>query len=57
MLKLAIFFFILSVVAGALGFTGVASGTRTIAKVFFFLALAAFLVIVVFGLLLGKLVF
>ena len=57
MLKLAIFFFILSLVAGGLGFTGVASGTRTIAKVFFFLALAAFLIIVIFGQLLGKLVF
>jgi uncharacterized membrane protein YtjA (UPF0391 family) len=56
-IKLAILFFVISLVAGALGFTGVASGTRTIAKIFFFIALAIFLVILVFGVLLGMLVF
>lgn len=35
MLKWALIFFLISVVAGALGFTSVASGTRTIARVFF----------------------
>ena len=57
MLKLAIIFFILSVVAGILGFTGIAKGARTIARVFFFIALAVFLTILVFGLMLGMLVF
>jgi uncharacterized membrane protein YtjA (UPF0391 family) len=56
-IKLAILFFVISLVAGALGFTGVASGTRTIAKIFFFIALAIFLVILIFGVLLGMLVF
>ena len=57
MLKLAILFFVISLIAGALGFTGVASKTRTVAKVFFFIALLIFLVIIVFGVMLGMLVF
>ncbi len=57
MLKWAIIFFVISVIAGWLGFTGVASKTRTIAKVLFFIALAIFLIVLVFGVMLGMLVF
>ncbi len=57
MLKWAIIFFVISLVAGFFGFTGVASGARTIAKVLFFVALAIFLIVLVFGVLLGVLVF
>lgn len=57
MLKWAIIFFIISLIAGFFGFTGVASGTRSVAKVLFFIALAIFLIVVVFGLMLGVLVF
>jgi uncharacterized membrane protein YtjA (UPF0391 family) len=57
MLKWAIIFFVISVVAGYFGFTGVASTTRTLAKVFFFIALAVFLIVLVFGVMLGMLVF
>lgn len=57
MLKWALLFFAISVIAGYFGFTGVASTTRTIAKVFFFIALLVFLVVVVFGVMLGMLVF
>jgi uncharacterized membrane protein YtjA (UPF0391 family) len=57
MLKLAIVFFVISLIAGFFGFTGVASTTRTIAKVLFFIALAIFLIVLVFGVLLGVLVF
>jgi uncharacterized membrane protein YtjA (UPF0391 family) len=57
MLKWAIIFFIISVVAGYFGFTGVASTTRSIAKVLFFIALAVFLIVLVFGVMLGMLVF
>ena len=57
MLKWAIIFFIVSLVAGFFGFTNVASGARGIAKVLFFIALAIFLVILVFGVMLGMLVF
>ena len=57
MLKLALLFFVISVIAGVLGFTDIARGTRTIAKVFFFIALAIFLIIIVFGVMPGMLVF
>ena len=57
MIKWAIIFFIISLVAGLFGFTGVAAGSRTIAKVLFFVALVIFLIVLVFGILLGMLVF
>jgi uncharacterized membrane protein YtjA (UPF0391 family) len=57
MLKWALIFFLISLVAGVFGFTGVASGARSIAKVLFVLALAVFLVVLIFGVFLGKLVF
>ena len=57
MIKWAIIFFVISVIAGFFGFTGVASGARTIAKVLFFIAIIAFLIVLVFGVFLGTLVF
>jgi len=57
MIKLAIIFFLISLVAGFFGFTGIAQGSRTIAKVLFFIALTIFLIVLVFGVLLGILVF
>ena len=57
MLKLAILFFVISVIAGYFGYTGVASTTRRIAKVLFFIALAIFLIVLIFGVMLGMLVF
>ena len=57
MIKWAIIFFIISLVAGLFGFTGVAAGSRTIAKVLFFVALVIFLIVLVFGVLLGMLLF
>jgi uncharacterized membrane protein YtjA (UPF0391 family) len=57
MLKWAVIFFLISVVAGFFGFTGVASSTRSIAKVLFFVALAIFLIVLVFGVWLGTLIF
>jgi uncharacterized membrane protein YtjA (UPF0391 family) len=57
MIKWAIIFFLVSLVAGFFGFTGVAAGSRAIAKVLFFIAITIFLIILVFGVLLGMLVF
>jgi uncharacterized membrane protein YtjA (UPF0391 family) len=57
MLKWALIFFVISVIAGYFGFTGVASTTRTIAKVLFFIALLIFLIVLIFGVMLGMLVF
>lgn len=57
MLKWAIVFFIISVIAGFFGFTNVAAGAKGIAKVLFFIALIIFAVVLIFGVLLGVLVF
>ena len=57
MIKWAVIFFVISLIAGFFGFSGVASGARTIAKVLFFIALIIFLIVLVFGVLLGTLVF
>ena len=52
MLKWALIFFVISVIAGYFGFTGVAGTTRKIAKVLFFIALLIFLVVLIFGVML-----
>lgn len=57
MIKWAIIFLLISVIAGFFGFTGVASGARTIAKGLFGIALVLFLIVLVFGVMLGKLIF
>jgi uncharacterized membrane protein YtjA (UPF0391 family) len=57
MLKWAAIFFVISLIAGVFGFTNIAAGTRSIAKVLFFIALVIFLIVLVFGVFLGVLVF
>ena len=57
MIKWALIFFIVSLIAGFFGFTNVAADARGIAKILFFLALAIFLVVLIFGVFLGVLVF
>jgi uncharacterized membrane protein YtjA (UPF0391 family) len=54
MLKWALIFFIISIIAGAMGFTGVAAGTAAAAKLLFFIALALFVVFLVLGLAAGR---
>jgi uncharacterized membrane protein YtjA (UPF0391 family) len=56
-IKWAIIFFIISVVAGFFGFTEVAKDAKGIAKILFYIALAIFLIVLVFGVFLGMLVF
>jgi uncharacterized membrane protein YtjA (UPF0391 family) len=56
-IKWAIIFFIVSVVAGFFGFTEVAAGAKGIAKILFYIALAIFLIVLIFGVFLGTLVF
>jgi len=51
MLKYALIFAIVSLIAGALGFTGVAAGAAGIAKVLFFVFVALAVLFVVLGLL------
>jgi uncharacterized membrane protein YtjA (UPF0391 family) len=57
MLKWALVFFIVSLVAGFLGYTGVAAGAATIAKVFFFLFLVVAAAIVAFAVFVKKKIF
>jgi uncharacterized membrane protein YtjA (UPF0391 family) len=57
MIKWAIIFFVISLIAGVLGFTNIAAGARSIAKLLFFVALAIFLIVLIFGVFLGVLVF
>jgi uncharacterized membrane protein YtjA (UPF0391 family) len=54
MLRWALLFFILSIVAGIIGFSGVAMATAGIAKILFFIAVAIFLVFLVLGLTAGE---
>ena len=50
MLKWALIFLVLGLVAGALGFTGVAGASIAIAKVLFFIFIAIFLAMLILGL-------
>jgi uncharacterized membrane protein YtjA (UPF0391 family) len=50
MLKWAFIFLVISLIAGALGFTGVARGAATIAKVLFGLFLVLFVIFLVLAL-------
>lgn len=56
MLKWALIFFLISLVAGFFGFTNMAAGARTIAKILFFIAIAIFLVFLVLAFTAGSLV-
>jgi uncharacterized membrane protein YtjA (UPF0391 family) len=47
MLKWALIFFLISIVAGLFGFTNIAAGARTIARVLFVIALAIAVVFLV----------
>jgi uncharacterized membrane protein YtjA (UPF0391 family) len=57
MLRLALFFFVISLVAALFGFTGIAVATAAIARVLFFVFLVVFLVLLVAGLLTGATLF
>ena len=57
MLRWALIFFVISLIAGYFGFSDVAAGSKRIAKILFFIAIAIFLAVLVFAVLLGKLIF
>ena len=54
MLKWALVFLLISLVAGVFGFTGIAAGAAVIAKILFFLALFLFVLFLVLGLTIFK---
>jgi uncharacterized membrane protein YtjA (UPF0391 family) len=57
MLKWALIFLVVSLVAGALGFTGVASGARSIAKLLFGVFIVIFLILVLLAWSAGEMIF
>ncbi|AWM85943.1 DUF1328 domain-containing protein [Microvirga sp. 17 mud 1-3] len=57
MLKWALIFLVISLVAGALGFTGVASGAKTIAKILFGLFLVLFIILLLLAWSAGEMMF
>ena len=57
MLRWALIFFVISLVAGALGFTGIAAGAGRIARILFGLFLVIALVVVVIAIAIGQAVF
>jgi uncharacterized membrane protein YtjA (UPF0391 family) len=56
-LKWAAIFFVIALIAAAFGFTGIAAGAASIAKVLFYLFLGIFVVFLVAGIIVGNKVF
>jgi uncharacterized membrane protein YtjA (UPF0391 family) len=54
MLRLALFFLVVSLVAALFGFTGISAATAGIAKLLFFLFIVICVVLLVAGLVLGS---
>ena len=54
MLRLALFFFVVSLVAALFGFTGLSVATAGIAKILFFLCIVGFLIFLFIGLMVGS---
>ena len=57
MLKWALIFFVVSLVAGFFGFTGIAAGAANLAKILFFLCLVVAVGLIVFAVVVGKAIF
>jgi uncharacterized membrane protein YtjA (UPF0391 family) len=57
MLKWALIFFVISIIAGALGFTNVAAGTAGIARILFGLFLIVAIIFLVLAFTAGQLIF
>ncbi len=56
MLKWALIFFLVSIVAGVFGFTNIAAGAATISRILFFIAIVVFVVFLVLAITAGSLV-
>lgn len=57
MLKWALVFFVISIIAGVLGFSGIAAGAATISKWLFFIALTIFVIFLAVALIFGEALF
>ena len=57
MLRLALFFLVVSLVAALFGFSGIAAASAGIAKILFFIFIVIFVVLLVIGLMVGSTIF
>ncbi|MGA2088354.1 MAG: DUF1328 domain-containing protein [Stellaceae bacterium] len=57
MLRLALFFLVVSLVAAVFGFTGIAVVAADLARLLFFIFIVLFLVLLVAGLMVGSTIF
>ncbi len=57
MLRLALFFLVVSLVAALFGFTGIAVATAEIARILFFVFVVTFLALLIAGLMAGAALF
>ena len=57
MLKWALIFFVVSVIAGGLGFTGVSAAASGISRVLFFVAVSIFLIFLLLAVMAGEILF
>lgn len=54
MLRWALFFFVISIVAGIFGFTGISVAAAGVARILFYIAIAVFLIFLVIALAAGN---
>ena len=54
MIKWALIFALISMVAGIFGFSGIAADSAAVARILFYLALAIFVVLLLLGVVVGK---
>jgi uncharacterized membrane protein YtjA (UPF0391 family) len=57
MLRWALIFFVISIVAGLFGFTGISQASGGIARLLFFIFLVGFLIFLVLGIISGQAIF
>ena len=54
MLRLALFFLVVSIIAAVFGYGGVAAASADIARILFFIAIVVFVVLLIAGLMAGS---
>ncbi|MBV8190586.1 MAG: DUF1328 domain-containing protein [Alphaproteobacteria bacterium] len=57
MLKWALIFLVISIIAALFGFTGIAAGAAVIAKALFFIAVAIFVIFLILAVIAGETMF
>jgi uncharacterized membrane protein YtjA (UPF0391 family) len=57
MLRLALFFLVVSLIAAVMGFTGIAAASAEVARLLFFVAIVIFAALLIAGLLTGSVLF